>query len=73
MDARERAKKERSRQRFERHRLYRAAYPTRAAAAARSGILAEDGVQEYVAYLEQVRRTPFSARDVCPGSRVAAG
>ena len=71
MDARERAKKERSRQRFERHRLYRAAYPKRAASAARPGILAEDDVQEYVAFLEQVRR-PHSARDVCPESCVVA-
>ena len=73
MDRRESAKKERSRKRYETHRLYRAAYPKRAAAAARSGILAEDDVQEYVAYLEQVRRAPFSARDVCPASRVVAG
>ena len=69
MDARESAKKERSRKRYEKHKLYRAALPKRAAMAARSGILAEDDVQEYVAYLEQVRR-PHSVLDVRPESRV---
>ena len=71
MDRRESAKKQRSWKRFETHRIYRAAYPKRASSAARPGILAEDGVQESVAFHEQVRR-PHSARDVCPESCVVA-
>ena len=55
MDRRESARKERSRIRFERHRLYRAAYPKRAAAARAAIPLAESDVQEYFVYLEQVR------------------
>ena len=55
MDRRESARKEGSRIRFERHRLHRAAYPKRAAAARAAIPLAESDVQEYVAYLEQVR------------------
>ena len=61
MDRRESARKERSRIRFERHRLRRAAYPKRAAAARAAVPLAEPDVLEYVAYLEKVR-PPFRPR-----------